>query len=180
MKPMKAYKLACARRKHGISENLWELDSIGGHKIYHTEGSALEHTYMVYKAALEILPDNEVMQKAALLHDIGKIYTSIENGPDDWSYPDHSIAGSLKGILCKFIPLDDPYFKDYQWLIRNHIKPLFWGKTGIIVDDIPYTHKDICTLNNLRWLAVCDLMGSMPVDKEANNQLIDWLRGLEL
>lgn len=172
--------LAAARRKFGISTELYNLESIGGHKIYHTEGNALVHTFMVYQASQEVFPDNEVMQKAALLHDIGKIYTSIENGPGDWSYPDHSIAGSLKGILCKFIPLDDPYFKDYQWLIRNHIRPLFWKKNGINVEDIPYTHKDICTLDNLRWLAVCDLMGSVPVDKEANNQLIDWLKGLEL
>ena len=158
-----------------------KLENIGGHSTYHLEGNALVHSLMVYYEAVRRFPGNKVMQKAALLHDIGKIYTSIEVAPEDWVYPDHSVCGSLKGILCKFIPLDDPHFVDYQWLIKNHIKPLFWQKNGVNTEDI-YGKIDpsICNLDNLRKLAICDLRGSKPKDQEASDKLIEYLSSLIL
>ena len=158
-----------------------KLEGIGGHSTYHLEGNALVHSLLVYHEAIRMFPNNKVMQKAALLHDIGKIYTSIEVAPNDWVYPDHSVCGSLKGILCKFIPLDDPHFTDYQWLIKNHIKPLFWQKNGINTEDVyGKIDKSICNLDNLRKLAVCDLRGSKPKDQTATNALIEYLLTLEL
>ena len=158
-----------------------KLEKIGGHSKYHLEGNALIHSLKVYYEARRFFHGNAIMLRAALLHDIGKIYTSIEVAPGDWIYPDHSICGSLKGILCKFIDLKDPHFTDYQWLIRNHIKPLFWREKGIEVEDIySNVNEDICNLNNLRQLAICDLLGSEVVDKEASKELINWLRKLEL
>lgn len=161
-----------------------KLANIGGHKLYHLEGNALEHSLLVYYAACNIFPCNWDMQRVALLHDIGKIYTSIKHGEDDWEYPDHSTCGSFKGILCKFIDIKDPHFIDYQWLIRNHIKPLYWQKNGVNVDTNPWEKNKLdnklANLDNLRKLAICDLMGSHPKDESAQKELLDYLNNLEL
>ena len=161
-----------------------KLATIGGHKLYHLEGNALEHSLLVYYASCNIFNGNWDMQRVALLHDIGKIYTSIRKADDDWEYPDHSVCGSFKGILCKFIDINDPHFIDYQWLIRNHIKPLFWRKNGVNVDTNPWEKNKLdsklSNLDNLRKLAICDLIGSSPLDAVAQKELIDYLNNLEL
>lgn len=155
-------------------EPYMKLAEIGGHKLYHLEGNALEHSYLVWKASREVFPENRLMQKVALLHDVGKIYGSIKQGEDDWIYPDHSVIGSCRGILCKFIPLEHPDFKEIQWFIRNHIKPLFWKKNGINFDSTEGLNK-VCNARNLALLAVCDLMGSQTVDEKKKQADIDYL-----
>ena len=163
-------------------QEFFRLEEIGGHKQYHLEGNALEHTMLVYYAACDMFPSNWEMRRVALLHDVGKIYTSIKRDEDDWEYPDHSTCGGLKGILCKFIPLSDPHFVDYQWLIRNHIKPLFWQKNGVNADTTPWEErkldKNLANLDNLRKLAICDLKGSHSVN--GNDELISYLNSLTL
>lgn len=150
-----------------------KLKRIGGHKVYHLEGDAYTHTLMVIEEAKKMFPDDPLMWKVAALHDIGKIYTSIQNGPDDWCYPDHAECGSFKGILCKFIPLEDPDFVVIQWYIRNHIKPLFWedGKM-IVLGGV----KDRCSVRNLARLAVCDIRGSKSIEDQSRK--IEYLMGI--
>ena len=67
---------------------------------FHSEGDVYTHTMMVCEA-LKSLPEynelNEVQQNilyhAALMHDVGKIYTSIlENG--EWHAPNHALKSS--------------------------------------------------------------------------------------
>lgn len=160
-------------------EEFWKLAGIGGHKVYHHEGNALIHTTMVIEEAKKMFPDEPLMVRVAALHDIGKIYTSICNGPDDWSYPDHSVCGSLKGILAKFISLQDEDFTKIQWYIRNHIKPLFWKKDNfdntlpiVMMENAP----EGCSFHNLARLAVCDIRGSISdVDQ---TELINFLLSL--
>jgi hypothetical protein len=156
-------------------EPYMQLEKIGGHKTYHLEGNALEHSYLVWKASREIFPENRLMQKVALLHDIGKIYGSIQLGENDWIYPDHSTIGSCRGVLCKFIPLELPNFKEIQWMIKNHIKPLFWKKNGISFDSVEGLDPKICSAKNLALLAVCDLMGSQTVNEAQKQADIDYL-----
>lgn len=157
-----------------------KLQNIGGHKKYHLEGNALTHSIMVYDAMHKMFPGNSTMQLVALLHDVGKIYTSIQLSEDDWEYPDHSTCGAFRGILCKFIAQDRLKFKEIQWLIRNHIKPLFWKQKGINADPTTGLDGKICNLSNLRWLAVADLKGSITANPQENEELIDWLSNLEL
>lgn len=160
-------------------EEFQKLRGIGGHKVYHLEGNAYVHTMMVIEEAKKMFPGDGLMVRVAALHDIGKIYTSICNGPDDWSYPDHSIAGSLKGILAKFISLQDEDFEKIQWYIRNHVKPLFWNAQNFgpiemlqVDDSAPIG----CSLYKLARLAVCDLRGS--VSTVDQTELINFLMGL--
>lgn len=68
--------------------------------VYHGEGDVYTHTMMVCEA-LKSLPEynelNEVQQnilyQAALMHDVGKIYTSVlEDG--EWHAPNHALKSS--------------------------------------------------------------------------------------
>ena len=68
--------------------------------LYHSEGDALTHTEMVVRA-LKNMPEfqelNEreqhILHVAALLHDIGKIPTTLFDG-NDWHSPHHALTGS--------------------------------------------------------------------------------------
>lgn len=155
------------------------LGEIGGHKVYHLEGSALVHTMMVYDEAVKMWGEGHMMTRIALLHDIGKIYTSIRHGDGDWEYPDHAQCGSFRGILCKFISEQDDEFREVQWYIANHIKPLFWR--GRVLEDewakvMRSAPSGRCTVENLVRLALCDVRGSVSV--EPQTELIDFLSGL--
>lgn len=140
-----------------------ELAHVMGCKPYHTEGNALVHTFLVFKEMYKICPDNEMMLLAALLHDVGKIETGHPKNGDmnDWEYPNHSGIGAT--MLYKFIPLKHPNYDVIQWLIFNHIKPLFWQKKGTIDIAVlpPDGHEKECTLENLALLALCDIKGSI-------------------
>ena len=164
------------------SEEFQKLSKIGGHKVYHLEGNALQHTQLVVSAAERRFGKGHFMVLVALLHDIGKIYTSVCNGPDDWSYPHHSDGGAKR--LSNFISEDMPEFKAIQWYIFNHIRPLFWmGKDmnteiELILKSVPEDGKSYCNISWLRDLALCDLEGSKSVKPQT--QLIEFLQDLKL
>lgn len=154
------------------SPEFQKLKEIGGHKVYHLEGSAYEHTMMVADYSAHLFGVNSFMHLVALLHDIGKIYSSVCHGPDDWSYPNHAKAGAEN--LAKFIPQSHPDFSKIRWYIANHIKPLFWrGKdlhTAIETLNVP----DGCSVIDLAQLAICDIEGSYSI--EPQTELLEFLQ----
>lgn len=154
------------------SPEFQKLKEIGGHKTYHLEGNALEHTMMVADYAAHLFGEYSLMHLVALLHDIGKIYSSVCHGPDDWTYPNHAAAGAQN--LFKFIPKSHPDFRVIQWYIANHIKPLFWrGKdlhTAIQTLNVP----EGCSIIALAQLAICDIEGSY--SKEPQDGLLEFLQ----
>lgn len=143
-----------------------KLELIGGHKVYHLEGNALVHSQMVYEEACRLFDGDPLMTRVAALHDIGKIYTAIKRGENDWVYPDHALCGSFRGVLCKFISEDDPDFETIQWYIANHIKPLFWKEKGIDERILYRAPSEKCTIRNLAGLALCDVRGSISVEPQ--------------
>lgn len=161
-----------------------DLDRIGGHKIYHLEGSAWSHTLLVIKAIKKmynITDDNHPMVIVATFHDVGKAMTSIENGPNDWSYPDHSTDGAMR--LGEYMNVDDPLFNMVQWFVKNHMKPLFVRERKMLeklMDTVPddEVSKKYCTLENLISLAICDIKGSRHVP-EVHDEQIALLHHLE-
>ena len=158
-----------------------KLMDIGKHKVYHLEDNALEHTCVVWSIAKKMFtaPEEQFMHRIAMLHDIGKIYTSIRNSDGYWEYPDHSTCGSFKGILSKFIPLNDPEFRTIQWYIANHIKPLFWKWPNVNSYSVNTTDATTtkCSPKLLARLAYCDVVGSVPVSEkyEEQNKLAEQL-----
>lgn len=146
-----------------------KLQDIGGHRVYHLEGNALVHTEMVYAEAEKMFGNDDLMLKAAALHDIGKIYTSIRHGEGNWEYPDHSTCGALRGILCKFISEEDPDFTSVQWYIRHHIRPLHWKGNKCLTRELNNLEKlapTECSVSNLIKLALCDIKGSISIKKD--------------
>jgi hypothetical protein len=157
-----------------------KLADVKGCKPYHLEGNALTHTLLVFKEMRKWAPMNGILQKAAFLHDIGKIYTGKprKDDPESWEYPNHSGVGADQVHL--FLGDEEPSLnvKIYEWLIRNHIKPLFWKSKGTIdTTPIPETDLDYikrnCTVHYLTLLAICDIKGS--ISTEPQNELEDFL-----
>jgi hypothetical protein len=149
-----------------------KLREIGGHKVYHLEGDAYTHTMLVVLHAIELFGIESPMVLVALLHDVGKIYTSVCNGPGDWSYPNHARAGAEN--LDKFLPTSHPEFFKVQWYIANHIKPLFWrGKDlGEAISNMNVPEG--CSIVALAELAICDVKGSKSV--EPQSELLNFLQ----
>lgn len=141
-----------------------KLANIGGHKVYHLEGSALKHSFMVLDEARQLMPEDEEMQLVALLHDVGKIYTSVCNGPDDWTYPGHAKAGAEN--LGKFIPESLPEYKEIKWYIANHIKPLFWRGKDLRKEISAMNCPEGCSVVKLAKLTICDILGSVSVEPQ--------------
>ena len=165
------------------SSEFLKLANIGGCHQYHQEGNALTHTFLVYLAAQEMFPSDLMMQCVALLHDIGKILTGRQKPDGNWEYPNHSIVGAE--MLDAFIDPELTCFKEMQWFIRNHIKPLFWRNKGLnreqaLATLTPYPSGEITedTFNNLIDLVICDLKGSIPDDYADTIETINYLRGL--
>ena len=148
-----------------------KLREVGGHKVYHLEGDAQTHTMLVMLEAIKLFGIDSLMVLVALLHDVGKIYSSVCNGPGDWSYPNHARAGAEN--LDKFLPPSHPQFLVVQWYIANHIKPLFWrGKdlrSAIQAMNVPTG----ASIVDLAKLAICDVLGSKSV--EPQNELLSFL-----
>ena len=152
-----------------------KLSKIGGHKVYHLEGDALKHSLMVVEEAKKMFPTNYEMWIVALLHDVGKIYTSVCNGPDDWSYPNHAAVGAQH--VQEFLPQLSPIKPSkVEWYVANHIKPLFWrGKN--LKEELPKLNcPKECSIVNLVKLAICDIQGSVSVVPQT--ELLAYLYGL--
>lgn len=168
------------------SKEFLKLQDIGGCYQYHREGNALTHTFLVYLEAQKMFPNNLMMQCVALLHDVGKIYTGRKKPMtviNDWEYPNHSNVGA--DVLDKFIDPEYTHFKEMQWFIRNHIKPLFWRVKKLTRDQAlktltehPSGEITAETFNNLIDLVICDLQGSIPADYSDTIETINYLRSL--
>ena len=139
---------------------LQELKKIGGHKVYHLEGDAYKHTLLVMESA-KSKNSPEWFINVCALHDLGKLYTSVCHGEDDWTYPNHSVSSAEH--LNEFVPENDEMFPVYKWFIENHIKPLFWKTLADTrnLTPIPQGYEKYCTIKNLLVLAVCDVEGSI-------------------
>lgn len=172
-----------------VSQNEYfqKLNLVGGHKIYHQEGSAYDHTLMVL-GAMMILTDDPFMHRLAFLHDIGKVENISDNEGksfEDWSYPHHSDRGALVS-LPQIINKDNPDYGKYEWYIHHHIQTLFW-KTPEGFERWCKDHPcpQGCSYQNLALLGVADLDGSVinPDPKydqirEDNKKMREFLLGI--
>lgn len=138
-----------------------KLSEIGGHKKFHLEGNALYHSRLVYEAAVRYWPEDKLLHRAALLHDIGKLFSSQCHGENDWTYAGHSAAGAEH--LSMFVPESDPDFQALKLLVAEHIKPLFWHTKETPLTDILVQYDgDVDFVLRLAKLGSCDLIGSKP------------------
>ena len=142
---------------NGDRDYILRLTEIGGGQEYHQEGNALTHTFLVTEAAMKLFGDDKLMVLSAFLHDIGKIETGYEKPNGDWAYPGHSQKGAE--VLHYVYDESNEDFKQIQWYVRHHIKPLFW-KSSEERAELAKTAPEGCSIRNLAGLAYCDLCGS--------------------
>lgn len=150
------------------------LKNIGGHKIYHLEGDALVHTAMVCENAIN---DEEWFFNVCALHDIGKLYTSVCHGENNWTYPNHSTSGALH--LSEFVDEEDYFFPVYKWFIENHIKPLFWKtlEDSKNLTTVPAGYEEYCSVKNIIKLAIYDVNGSISsIENPKKEELIQFYK----
>ena len=174
-------------KKNGIStEKILQLDEIGGHKVYHLEGSALDHTILVWLAVQKLQKGENgrtcpalvkaglLAQKLAVLHDIAKL-EGICHGENDWEYPNHSVIGSRSDYLSQFCPSESKN-NLMMWLIRNHMRALFWKNSQELAswwkleEGKLSTAKELLNPQMLAEFSMADLQGSFPVDQGGWNK----------
>ena len=122
--------------------------------------------------AIKLFGIDSPMVLVAELHDIGKIYSSVCNGPGDWKYPNHAKIGAEN--LDKFLSTSHPEFFKVQWYIANHIKPLFWRGKDLKIVISSMQVPEGCSIVALAELAICDILGSKSV--EPQDELLNFLQ----
>ena len=154
------------------SPEFQKLKEIGGHRVYHLEGNAYEHTLMVADYGSHLFGEDSLMHLVCVLHDVGKIYSSVCHGPNDWTYPNHAKSGAEH--LANFIPVTHPDFARIQWYIANHIKPLFWRGKDLRTEIQNLNVPEGCSIIDLAQLAICDIEGSHSVIPQT--ELLEFLQ----
>ena len=177
-----------------LSEDLMELMRLTPQdQRFHGEGSVLVHTLMVH----DLLDTNGLTERqtselrvAALLHDIGKVRTTIVNGSDITS-PNHSVIGSrmAREILWKSFGLAGTkeaicFRETVAALVRYHSLPPH------VLDDeyaLSKTYRAACssllgatdfTLDLLYRLSKADMAGRVCQGKQDSMAAIECFRDL--
>lgn len=111
-----------------------EMQYVKQHKLHHAEGSVAIHTQMVIKELLQMdtfqrLNDQEkeILWTAALLHDVEKRSTSVDEGNGNISANGHARYGeyTARTILFRDIPTPFHIREQIASLVRFHGLPLW-------------------------------------------------------
>lgn len=155
------------------------LKPIGGHKLYHLEGNAWDHTLLV----ISEMGSDPLYKLIGLLHDIGKsqFYQIDEEG---WfTYPNHARGGA--NMLSNFIPKECPLFETIYWVIANHIKIIHLFNKKNPNFEIQKLDKTIPSIvdKKLAWqllisLGIADLKGSISTVSDSKQATIEKLQEL--
>lgn len=151
-----------------------ELNETLQEKKHHPEGNAWIHTLMVVDRAAKEKEKSDFPRAfmwAALLHDIGKVRTTMKrNGR--WTSYDHDIVGAemVKSFLDEF-QLDDEFKDRVTAYVRWHMQPLY------VINHLPFQNikamvKEI-EPKELGLLCFCDRVGRGNLTKETLNDITE-------
>jgi putative nucleotidyltransferase with HDIG domain len=152
------------------------LDKIEQEKKFHPEGNVWNHTMLVVdEAALrrDISEDKRSLMWSALLHDVGKIKTTVKrNGR--WTAYDHDSVGAemSRRFLREFS--SDEYFNDkVVGLVRWHMQNLYVNKR------LPFAQisnmVDDCSVHEIILLSLCDRLARGKMSEEEIDEIIEKL-----
>ena len=142
---------------------------------YHLEadGNVYGHTLMVYEKARELYPDDEILQLACLIHDIGKPGGRFENHEkESASFYNHESYGVFKAVgilnkLClgvndkvRVLELIQRHADSYKLNLKNLLKL--------------YTKEKIQDIIKIRW---CDTLGRIKLEDDGSD--IEQIKDLE-
>lgn len=149
---------------------------------YHREGNVLAHIRMVLEKVREMAnefslseSELELMEWAALLHDVGKSATTIWQD-ERWRSPGHEKAGvpiARDILLANKIPLE--LRQQILGLVRWHGFPLRFVRFNWAESDL----QSLGTITNLRLLSLFstfDFHGRISEDFEETRQSVDQFR----
>lgn len=120
------------------------------------------HAYQVYENAMKIMDENEkdwdssynaeqrvVVALGALLHDIGKPVTQVENKEGHSSYYNHERVGAQHAIIiARRLNLSDEYIYAISSLVANHMDVYKQHKKGKPYDPSNYDYSTFLELLN--------------------------------
>lgn len=162
-----------------------DMQYVEQHKVHHAEGSVAIHTQMVLEELQKLTSyqqlseqEKEILWAAALMHDIEKRSTSVDEGDGCVSASGHARRGeyTVRSILFRDIPTPFHIREQIASLVRFHGFPLW-------MMDKPEQLKRMLEINqrtnmqHLRILAEADFRGRICEDTEL---ILDTLEYFEL
>ena len=136
-KPSIGFRLG---KELGIIFEIWGeldmLDKIPQNPEYHPEGDVWEHTMQVIDYAAKLrtgdYEHDRRLMFSALLHDIGKVYTTTEHDGRIVSYEHDTKGGPIaRDIMNKTLTNESTLLDDVEALIVNHMAPaLFYAQNA--------------------------------------------------
>lgn len=111
-----------------------DMQFVPQHELYHAEGDVATHTRLVLEQLTGLadyntlsLQDKEILWAAALLHDVEKRSTSVDEGNGEISSHGHARRGeyTVRTILYKDIPAPFVIREQIASLVRYHGLPLW-------------------------------------------------------
>ena len=103
------------------------------HTVHHAEGSVAVHTRMVLEHCCDNLPircfrnrEREILWAAALLHDVEKRSTSVDEGNGQVTSKNHAKRGetTVRTLLYRDIPAPFNIREHIASLVRHHGLPI--------------------------------------------------------
>lgn len=149
-----------------------DMKNVPQSKIYHSEGNVDVHTQMVLEELKNLvtyqslnLQDQEILWTAALMHDIEKRSTSVDEGDGHISSKGHAKRGefSVRSILFKDIPTPFDLREQIASLVRFHGLPVW-------ILEKEYPEKKLAEVSlrlntmQLTTLAEADMRGRKALD----------------
>lgn len=162
-----------------------EMKYVEQHKIHHAEGNVAIHTQMVLDELLKLSSfqnldeqDKEILWAAALMHDIEKRSTSVDEGNGNISANGHARRGeyTVRTVLFRDVPTPFHIREQITSLVRFHGFPLW-------MMDKPEPLRKMLEINqrtnmqHLRILAEADIRGRICEDADT---ILDALEYFEL
>ena len=151
-----------------------DMNQVPQHTVHHAEGSVAVHTRMVLEALLRqpaypMLPEQEreILWAAALLHDVEKRSTSVDEGNGQVTSKNHAKRGetTVRTLLYRDIPAPFNIREHIASLVRHHGLPIWLMERE---DPLKRACEASLRLDTslLKQLTVADICGRISTDKE--------------
>lgn len=161
-----------------------DMNQVPQHTVHHAEGSVAVHTRMVLEALLRqpaypMLPEQEreILWAAALLHDVEKRSTSVDEGNGQVTSKNHAKRGetTVRTLLYRDIPAPFNIREHIASLVRHHGLPIWLMERE---DPLKRACEASLRLDTslLKQLTVADIYGRISTDKEVLLEATEFLR----
>lgn len=151
---------------------LIKLEEVKQSKRHHPEGNVWIHTMMVVDEGakrVEEVHDKRAFMWTLLLHDIGKIKTTIFQ-KNHWTSYDHDKVGEIESVrFLEYFNQEEDFINKVSKLIRYHMQLLY------MVNKLPFLDlegiKKYTDINDISIIFLCDRLGRGGLDKKEIKQV---------